>query len=128
MKLENKIEILIFLAQIINQDENKNMPSSMGLDEKVSDLVGTSKFEVNDNLNLSYNFAIDQNYSDFNYNEISASANFDKLNFNVDYLEEKKHIGNAEYVKSKIGYKLGSGTNLSYEFKKKLNRLLNFIT
>ena len=37
---------------------------------KISDLVGTSKYKINDKFNLNYNFAIDQNYNEFNYNEV----------------------------------------------------------
>ena len=96
------------------------MPTAMGLDEKASDLVGSSKYEINDRFSLNYNFALDQNYSEFNYNEIGAKANLDSFNFDASYLQEKKHIGNNEYIKSKIDYKLGKDTALSYEFKRNL--------
>ena len=108
------------LSQIINKEENKKMPTTMGLDEKLSDLVGTSKYSISDKFNLNYNFALDQNYSEFNYNEIAASTKFDTLNFNVNYLQEKKHIGNNEYIKSKIDYNINNETNLAYEFKRNL--------
>ena len=36
------------VGQIINEKENKNMPTTMGLDEKVSDLVGHSNFAINE--------------------------------------------------------------------------------
>ena len=48
------------MSQIFNEKENKNMPSSMSLDEKVSDLVGVANYKVNDKFSLNYNFAIDQ--------------------------------------------------------------------
>ena len=92
----------------------------MGLDEKVSDLVGISKYKINDKFNLNYNFAIDQNYNEFNYNEIGIETNFSSFNFDVNYLQEKKHIGNNEYIKSKIDYNIRKDTNLSYEFKRNL--------
>ena len=108
------------LSQIINKEENKKMPTTMGLDEKLSDLVGTSKYSINDKFNLNYNFALDQNYNEFNYNEISASTKFDTMNFNINYLQEKKHIGSNEYIKSKIDYNINNETNLAYEFKRNL--------
>ncbi len=116
---KNKL-IDVSLSQIFNQKENKNMPTSMGLDEKISDLVGNTKYTINDKFSLNYNFALDQNYGDFNYNEIGAKANLNNFNIDVSYLEEKKHIGNNEYVKSKIDYILNNDTNLSYEFKRNL--------
>ena len=48
---ENK-KFNLSVGQIINQKENKNMPSTSGLDEKLSDVVGTSNLKINENLNL----------------------------------------------------------------------------
>ena len=39
------------------------------MDEKLSDLVGSTDFKINDNFNLNYNFSVDQNYNDLNYSE-----------------------------------------------------------
>ena len=108
------------VGQIISEKENKNMPTTMGLDEKVSDLVGHSNFAFNEKFKIDYKFALDQNYKDLNYNEVGAEFNFNKFDFNIDYLQEKKHIGTNEYVKSKIDYNISKDTNLSYEFKRNL--------
>ncbi len=113
-------DFLVSVSQIFNEKENKNMPTSMGVDEKISDLVGVANYKINDKFTFNYNFAIDQNYNEFNYNEIGAQTNFDNLNLNLSYLEENKHIGNNKYLKSKIDYKLNRDTNLSYEFKRNL--------
>jgi LPS-assembly protein len=117
-KKEKNIEIS--MSQVFNEKENKKMPTSMGLDEKISDLVGVANYKINDKFNFNYKFAIDQNYNDFNYNEIGAQTNLDKLSFNINYLEENKHIGDNKYLKSKIDYKINMGTSLSYEFKRNL--------
>ena len=69
------------LAQIINEKENKKMASKTSLDEKLSDLVGSANYNLNENLNIRYNFAIDQNLNQFNYNEMGADLNFDPLNY-----------------------------------------------
>ena len=38
------------------------MHSKTGLDEKLSDLVGSASYQLNDKVNLKYDFAVDQNY------------------------------------------------------------------
>ena len=40
--------------------------------------------------------------------------------FLINYLQEKNHIGNNEYIKSKINYEIGNDKNLTYEFKRNL--------
>lgn len=107
-------------GQIINEVENKNMPSTSSLDEKLSDLVGSASLNINNDINLNYNFALDQNYNDLNYNEVSATFNLDLFKFNLDYLQEKKHIGDKEYVKAGINIGNNKDGILTLETKKNL--------
>ena len=100
----NKSEFNFSGGQVVNQKENKNMPSSSSLDEKLSDFVGGSSLKINKNVNLSYNFSLDQNYKNLNYNEFGTNFDFDPIKLNFGYLKEKEHIGNQEYVKSSLEY------------------------
>ena len=60
-------------GQVINKGENNKKPSSSSLDEKLSDFVGNSTLALNENVNFSYNFALDQNWcKDLNYNDLGA--------------------------------------------------------
>ena len=95
------------------------MSSSSSLDEKLSDLVGSFDYEKN-NINLNYNFAIDQNYNDLNYNEIGLKTNLGPININFDYLLEKKHIGNQDYFTTKLEFNRSKNTFVSFETKRNL--------
>ena len=64
------------IAQIINNEENKKMSSESSLDEKVSDLVGDANLNFSNKFNLNYNFALDQNYKELNYNDLGAKDEF----------------------------------------------------
>ena len=78
VKRDNK-EFDFSLAQIFNKEENKKMFSKTSLDEKVSDLVGSANYSINDKIKLNYNFSLDQNYNDMNYNELGASFSYDSF-------------------------------------------------
>ena len=103
------------------KQENKNMPSSSSLDEKLSDVVGNADFKVNENLSINYNFALDQNYKDFNYNEIGTNLNFEPFKIKFNYLEEKEHIGNQEYLQSSFEFAKGNNGFFSFKKQKKFN-------
>jgi LPS-assembly protein len=123
LKEENIIgdEIYSFSAgQVITAEENPDIPSTSSLDQKFSDIVGESKYNINNNINLSYNFSLDQNYKTFNYNEIGTDIDFNKVKFNVSYLEEKNHIGNQEFVKSGIDFTLNNSSKISLTSKRNL--------
>ena len=111
------------LAQVINEKENKKMPTVTGLDEKLSDIVGSANLKINNKFNLNYNFALDQNYEDLNYNEIGTSVNLNALALNLNYLQEKKHIGDQEYFKTKLNLK--NTENSSFVFETKRNLVTN---
>ena len=114
-------EVISFsIGQVVSEKENMSIPSSTSLDQRFSDVVAESRYSINNNMNLSYNFSIDQGYKNFNYNEIGADFTFEKAKFNLSFLEEKKHIGNAEYVKTGIDYKLNNSTELSFNTKRNL--------
>ena len=96
------------------------MSSKTSLDEKASDVVGTYNFKLSENINFDYNFNIDQNYKDFNYNNIVSSLNFNPIKLDFNYVLEDKHIGEKEFLKSKISYDKGDKTRLSFETKRNL--------
>ena len=107
------------IAQIINEKENKKMPSKSSLDEKLSDLVFSSNYKLNNKLELKYNGAIDQNYNDINYSDIGAQINLNPIKVDFNYLEENKHIGNQKYFKTKLSY-AKENTELSFNNKRNL--------
>ena len=123
VKNDSKKEFNFSIGQIINEKENKDMPSSSSLDEKLSDLVGNANVKINDSLDFNYNFTLDQNYKDLNYNEVGFNLNLNPIKFNVDYLQEKKHIGNQEYFKTNLEYT--KGNNGVFAFKMKRNIITN---
>ena len=108
------------IAQVFNEKENKKMASKTSLDKKNSDLVGSYKYEFDKKINFNYNFNIDQNYKDLNYNNLESSLNFNPIKLDFNYIQEKKHIGQKEFLKSKISYDKGDQTKLSFEIKRNL--------
>ena len=52
--------------------------------------------------------------------EIGATVNLNLFKFNIDYLQEKEHIGNSEYIKTNISYSNNKNTKLKFETKRSL--------
>ena len=123
LKNSSNRNLKLTAGQVINQKNNKNMPSSSSLDSKLSDFVGNSTFNINEKINLNYNFALDENYEDLNYSEVGASFLSNQFKFDVNYLEEKKHIGNQEYLKTNI--EIGKADNGIFSAGTKRNLITN---
>ena len=71
-------------------------------------------------MTINHNFALDQNYQDFNYNELGVSLDFGNSSINFDYLKENNHIGNQEYFVSKVNFFNKDNKSLSFETKRNL--------
>ena len=120
-QFKNNDQIFDFsIAQIINKEENKKMSSESSLDEKLSDFVGSANFNASDKIKLNYNFALDQNYKELNYNDMGTQMNFGALDINFNYLQEKNHIGNKDYIKTKLTYEQDEKGMFSFETKRNL--------
>jgi len=118
--LIGKEKLSFSVGQVISEKENMDIPSSSSLDQRFSDIVGEAKYNINNSLNLNYNFSIDQGYRDLNYNEIGADFSYEKAKFNLSYLEEKNHIGSQEYIQSGVDLKLNSSSELSFNTKRNI--------
>ena len=120
-EIENpKNELNFSIGQIINENDNNDMPSSSSLDEKLSDVIGHADYSINKKIKLNYNFAVDQNYNTLNYNEVGTEFDFNPIKFNFNYLKEQEHIGDQEYLKSSINIAKGQDGIFSASTKRNL--------
>ena len=120
IKKKNLDKFNFSVAQIINEKENKKFHSLTGMDEKLSDLVGEASFNLNEKINFNYEFNVDQNYQDLNYSDFNANINFKDIDFDFNYIEENKHLGDQQYFKSKVSYKNKDKNLISFETKRNL--------
>ena len=120
-------------GQIYSKKYNKDMPDTTSLDKKTSDFVASSSLKIKDKYEFNYNFNVDESFDDLTYNEFGAKFNFNPVNFDFRYLEERKHVGDKKYFSTNLKFendnrKISFGTkrnlvtdsaefyNLSYEY------------
>ena len=89
--------------------------------------------KIKDKYEFNYNFNVDESFDDLTYNEFGAKFNFNPVNFDFRYLEERKHVGDKKYFSTNLNFendnrKISFGTkrnlvtnssefyNLSYEY------------
>jgi len=111
-------KLSISMGQVFSPEKNKDMPSKSSLDQKMSDVVGEINYNFSEIGAINYKFNLDHNFNDLNYNEVSTTLNFGKIGFNLDYLEENKHIGTEHYVNSGINLNINDQSRLSFSTKK----------
>ncbi len=110
------------MGQVFRRKINKDMPTKSSLDQKMSDVVGEINYNFSKIGKIDYKFAVDHNFNDINYNEISTSLNFNKVEFNLDYLEEQNHVGKEHYANAGITLNVNDSNKLSFETRKNFRR------
>ena len=118
----NKLNFTI--GQIINEKKNnKNMPDSSSLDNRFSDIVGNFNYNKGDDFRIDYNYSLDQNVKETNYNEVNTDYTLGDIKFNINSLEENNTSDTKEYLKSTIEVK--KGQNGLFSFSNKRNIITN---
>ena len=115
---QEKEKFSLSLGQVFSPQENKDMPSESSLDQKSSDIVGEFNYNFSEIGSIDYKFSIDHNLNDLNYNEVSTTLNFGKINFNLDYLEEQNHVGDEHYVNAGLSLDFNKNNKLSFQTRK----------
>ena len=113
-----KEKMSLSLGQVFSNEENEDMPSKSSLDQKTSDIVGEFNYNFSKIGSIDYKFSVDHNLNDLNYNEVSTSLNFGKVDFNLDYLEEQNHVGDEHYVNAGISLNINDNNKLSFQTKR----------
>jgi LPS-assembly protein len=117
-KESDKEKLSLSFGQVFNYEENKDMPTKSSLDQHRSDIVGEINYNFSEIGNIDYSFLIDKDFNALNYQEVSTELNFGKVQFNLNFLEEQKHVGTERYASSGVTLNYNDQNKLSFSTKK----------
>ena len=103
------------VANVLRLEENKNLPRNSNLGKKTSDIVGDLNFNPYDVLNIGYNFSIDENLKDQNYQKLDTTIKLSNLTSSFEYLNENNTANSESYLSNKTVYNFSNSDRLSYE-------------
>ena len=102
------------LATVLRDKEENQIPSKSTLNKKHSNIFGSIKNELNEKITIGYNFSIDNNYSDFEYNDINATFSINNLITKFHFIEENGDIGSTNIFKNSVEYNFDDKNSLSF--------------
>ncbi|MDC2985631.1 LPS assembly protein LptD [Candidatus Pelagibacter sp.] len=88
------------LGTILRTKSDNNLPSNSTLNKKNSNYFGKITNNLNDNINLNYEFSVDDELDEIQYNSLGIS--FTKNNFvtSFNYIEENGAIGSTNILEN----------------------------
>tara|TARA_B100000787_G_C16175167_1_gene288588 strand:- start:826 stop:1596 length:771 start_codon:yes stop_codon:yes gene_type:complete len=118
-------------ANILRIKEDEGLPRNSELGEKVSAIVGETSYVPNDNVKIKYNFSLDSNLDDKNYELFTSEFKINNFITSFDYLNENNTANKESYLSNKTQYKINNSKNLTFETRKnkktKLTEFYNLI-
>ena len=111
------------IATVIRDKEESFISKQSTLDKKNSNIFGAIKKQISENIQLNYNFSVDNNYSTFEYNDLNATFSVNNVITNFNFIEENNEVGNTNVVKASISY--NPDDQNSFSFNTRRNRKIN---
>ena len=111
------------LATVLRDKKEDFIPKKSSLGEKSSNLFGSLKSQLTSNVNLGYNFSIDNDYSTFEYNDINATFSINNIVTKFSFIEENNEVGDTNVLTNSISYNYDE--NNYFSFKTRRNRKIN---
>ena len=113
----------IKLASVFRNDEENNIPELSSINKKSSNLFGSIEHKFNKNINLDYEFAMDNKIEEFKYNSIGLDLSLNNFVTEFNFIEENSIIGNTNIFENKTTYNFNEENSIS--FKTRRNREIN---
>ena len=111
------------LATIFRDQEEKFIPNKSSLHRKNSNLFGSINNKFSNNLDLGYNFSLDNDYSTFEYNDLNATISINNFVTKFNFIEEHGETGDANFLSSLLEYNFDKKNSLKFQTRR--NRKLN---
>ena len=111
------------VATVMRTQEEKFIPKTSTLNKKNSNIFGSIDTKISKNLKFIYNFAVDNDLSTFENNDLEMNISLNNLVTTFSFIEENGEMGNTNVFASSIGYKIDDNNLIS--FKTRRNRKIN---
>ena len=111
------------LATVLRDQYEDNIPISSTINQKNSDLFGSINSKLFDNINLGYDFSIDNNISTMNSHSIETEFSVNNFITTFDFIEQRNEIGSTHLLSNMTEYRINDSSSLKFSTRrnKKIN-------
>jgi len=106
------------LASLIRDVEEKNIPKKTTLNEKNSNIFGSIDHSISNFLALNYDFSIDNDLKEFDYNAIGLDVSVNNFVTKFNFIEENNEMGDASSIENVTTYNINENNFLSFQTRR----------
>ncbi|MDA8766040.1 organic solvent tolerance protein [Candidatus Pelagibacter bacterium] len=111
------------LATIMRDKEEKFIPNNSTLNRINSNLFGSVNNKFSENIEIGYNFSLDNDLNTLEYNNIDTTISLNNIVTKFNFIEENGERGDSNIIGGSIAYNLDDKNFFSFETRR--NRKLN---
>ena len=120
--IENNDLFNLGLATVLRNKEDKDLPTKSTLGQKTSDIVGNLKFIPSKFFDFEYEFSLDNNLNETNYNLAKTNLSINNFVTSFEFLQEDNMIGDKSYLSNKTTFSFDESNFLSFKTNRNLDK------
>ena len=111
------------IATVLRDKIESEIPISSTINQKSSNIFGSVNSNLLENVNLGYNFSVEDDLSTFESHTINSEIYINNFVTEFDYTEQRNEIGSNHILSNKTTYELDS--NNSFSFSTRRNKAIS---
>ncbi len=111
------------IATVLRDDEENFIPKKSGINNKNTNLFGSITNNFSENVKIDYDFILDNDFNNFEYNSISTTLNYKNFQTSFNFIEESGLLGGTNTLENKTKLKLNDDNFISFNTRR--NRKIN---
>tara|TARA_Y100000816_G_scaffold30763_1_gene19632 strand:- start:2483 stop:4912 length:2430 start_codon:yes stop_codon:yes gene_type:complete len=111
------------LATVLRTKINENIPSNSTLNKRHSNYFGEVTNNFNDNINVNYQFSVNNNLDQIQYNSFGTTIRKNNFVTTFNYIEENGSIGSSNILENLTTYNFDDKNFITFQTRK--NREIN---
>jgi len=106
------------LATVLRDKNENQIPVSSTIGNTSSNLIGSSTFSLSENYKIDYNFSLDNNFNNFEYNNLIATYSFKNFMTKFSFIEENKKLGATNSLENTTEFKFDEDKYLYFNTRR----------
>jgi LPS-assembly protein len=106
------------LATVFRDQNENNIPTSSTINRKNSDLFGSINNQLFENINLTYDFSLDNDIKTINSNAIETKISINNFITTFNFIEQRNEIGSTHLLSNITEYQVNENTSLKFSTRR----------
>ena len=103
------------LGTVLRTENNNNIPTNSAITQERSNIFGNIVNNLNENINLDYEFSINNDLDKIDYHSLSTEFSKNEFKTRFNFIEENGVVGSTNIIENKTSYNLNKNNSLIFE-------------